>query len=149
MRIEHIFSIFGFSDDKNCKTLFCNLVGATFCLQNMNFFIETQPQCCSSVVKLCSQHFQFFRKSKYLNVRDNIHFFFQALYALLISGHMKRGESVLIHAGSGGVGQAAINLCIYYGCNIFTTVGTPEKREFIRQTFPQVIWRRSLSTQTN
>lgn len=51
---------------------------------------------------------------------------------------MRRGESILIHAGSGGVGQAAINICLYYECEIFTTVGTPEKREFIRKTFPQV-----------
>lgn len=51
---------------------------------------------------------------------------------------MRKGESILIHAGSGGVGQAAINICLYYECEIFTTVGTPEKREFIRKTFPQV-----------
>ncbi|XP_065219793.1 fatty acid synthase isoform X2 [Planococcus citri] len=60
------------------------------------------------------------------------------LYALLICGHMKKGESILIHAGSGGVGQAAINICLFYNCEIFTTVGTPEKREFIRKTFPQI-----------
>lgn len=62
----------------------------------------------------------------------------QVLYALLICGHMKKGESILIHAGSGGVGQAAINICSFNECKIFTTVGTPEKREFIRKTFPHV-----------
>lgn len=30
-------------------------------------------------------------------------------YALVVRGKMKRGESILIHAGSGGVGQAAIS----------------------------------------
>lgn len=53
-------------------------------------------------------------------------------------GKMKPGESVLIHAGSGGVGQAAINVCLYYGCTIFTTVGTPEKKAFIKKFFPQI-----------
>lgn len=53
-------------------------------------------------------------------------------------GHMKPGESILIHAGSGGVGQAAINVCLHYNCTIFTTVSSPEKREFIRKTFPAV-----------
>lgn len=51
---------------------------------------------------------------------------------------MKKGDSVLIHAGSGGVGQAAINICLHMGCTVFTTVGTEEKREFIKKQFPQV-----------
>lgn len=51
---------------------------------------------------------------------------------------MKYGESVLIHSGAGGVGQAAINVALYYGCTIFVTVGTPEKREFIKATYPQI-----------
>lgn len=62
-----------------------------------------------------------------------------ALYALNMSGRMQKGDSVLIHAGSGGVGQAAINLALHAGCTVFTTVGTPEKREFIRKTFPQIL----------
>lgn len=57
---------------------------------------------------------------------------------MVVSGRMKRGDSVLIHAGTGGVGQAAITLALYYECEIFTTVGTPEKREFIKTHFPQV-----------
>lgn len=60
------------------------------------------------------------------------------IYAFLVSGQMKRGDSVLIHAGTGGVGQAAINFALYSGCEVFTTVGTPEKREFIKTHFPQV-----------
>lgn len=52
---------------------------------------------------------------------------------------MKRGESILIHSGTGGVGLAAIHIALYYGCEVFTTVGTPEKREYIKQLFPQVI----------
>ena len=62
----------------------------------------------------------------------------QVYYALTLSGRMKKGDSVLIHAGSGGVGQAAINVCLHAGCTVYTTVGTPEKREFIKKQFPQV-----------
>jgi len=51
----------------------------------------------------------------------------QAYYALVMIGHMKKGESVLIHCGSGGVCQAAINICLYAGCAVYTTVGTQEK----------------------
>ncbi|XP_060866838.1 fatty acid synthase-like [Metopolophium dirhodum] len=60
------------------------------------------------------------------------------IYALIVSGRMKRGDSVLIHAGTGGVGQAAITIALYYECEIFTTVGTAEKREFIKTHFPQI-----------
>ena len=41
------------------------------------------------------------------------------------------GEKVLIHSGAGGVGQAAINICQYYDCDIFVTVGTEEKKKFL------------------
>lgn len=58
-------------------------------------------------------------------------------YSLVLQG-LKRGDSVLIHSGTGGVGLAAINVALYYGCEIFTTVGTEEKREFIKNTFPQI-----------
>ncbi|XP_077295461.1 fatty acid synthase-like [Arctopsyche grandis] len=60
------------------------------------------------------------------------------LYALMMVAHMQPGESVLIHAGTGGVGQAAINVCLYYGCKVFTTVGTPEKRAAIKMLYPQL-----------
>ncbi|XP_065214304.1 fatty acid synthase-like [Planococcus citri] len=60
------------------------------------------------------------------------------IYALFFKIQLKKGSSILIHAGTGGIGQAAINICLHYGCNIFTTVGTPEKVEFIKKNFPQI-----------
>ncbi|XP_065209089.1 fatty acid synthase-like [Planococcus citri] len=60
------------------------------------------------------------------------------IFAFFFKINLRPGSSVLIHAGSGGIGQAAINLCLYYKCTIFTTVGTPEKVDFIRKTFPQI-----------
>lgn len=59
-------------------------------------------------------------------------------YALLIRANLRHGESVLIHAGSGGVGQAAIAVCLSMGCNVFTTVGNAAKREFLKKEFPQL-----------
>lgn len=44
----------------------------------------------------------------------------------------------MIHSGTGGVGQAAINLAHHFGCNIFTTCGTEEKRDFIKKNFPHI-----------
>ncbi|KAF7987806.1 hypothetical protein HCN44_003669 [Aphidius gifuensis] len=59
-------------------------------------------------------------------------------YALYSKGNMKKGDKILIHAGSGGVGQAAITLALHEGCEVFTTVGTPDKLRFIKKHFPQI-----------
>ena len=64
--------------------------------------------------------------------------YFTCYYALFIRGNIVGGETVLIHAGSGGVGQAAINVCLSLGCKVFTTVGTEKKRGFIQDSFPQI-----------
>lgn len=59
-------------------------------------------------------------------------------YALYMHGQMKKGDKVLIHSGTGGIGQAAIHLALHEDCEIFTTVGSPEKRKFIREIFPSI-----------
>ncbi|KHN72457.1 Fatty acid synthase [Toxocara canis] len=59
-----------------------------------------------------------------------------AYYALVMRGRIKRGDKVLIHGGSGGVGQAAIAIALSYGCEVFTTVGTAEKKAFLQKRFP-------------
>lgn len=61
-----------------------------------------------------------------------------AYYALAVRGGMRAGESVLVHAGSGGVGQAAIALALHAGCAVYTTVGTAEKRAFLLSRFPEL-----------
>ncbi|XP_017037404.1 fatty acid synthase [Drosophila kikkawai] len=59
-------------------------------------------------------------------------------YALVVRGQMKKGEKILIHAGSGGVGQAAISVALSHGLTVFTTVGSKEKREFLLKRFPKL-----------
>ncbi|KAK9502678.1 hypothetical protein O3M35_011399 [Rhynocoris fuscipes] len=59
-------------------------------------------------------------------------------YALIVRGKLKRGESVLIHAGTGGVGQAAISIALHMGCTVFTTVGSQQKRDFLKKNFPKL-----------
>jgi fatty acid synthase len=61
-----------------------------------------------------------------------------AYYALVMRGRIKRGDRVLIHGGTGGVGQAAITIALQYGCEVFTTVGSQDKRDFLRTRFPQL-----------
>lgn len=45
---------------------------------------------------------------------------------------------MLIHGGTGGVGQAAIAIAFDYKCEVFTTVSSEEKRTFLREKFPQL-----------
>ncbi|KAK5637947.1 hypothetical protein RI129_012242 [Pyrocoelia pectoralis] len=60
------------------------------------------------------------------------------LLCLEHAARIKRGQSILIHSGTGGVGQSAINVALYYKCQIFVTVGSQEKRTYIRQHFPEI-----------
>lgn len=46
-----------------------------------------------------------------------------AYYSLVVRGRLQHGETVLIHSGSGGVGQAAIAIALSMQCKVFTTVG--------------------------
>lgn len=48
------------------------------------------------------------------------------------------GKSILIHAGSGGVGLAAIRVALAYGLEVFTTVSSEPKKKFIMDLFPQL-----------
>ncbi|KAJ5833847.1 hypothetical protein N7474_002158 [Penicillium riverlandense] len=57
--------------------------------------------------------------------------FCTAYYALFDLGQLQAGERVLIHAGAGGVGQAAIMLAKMAGADIFVTVGSLEKKQFL------------------
>jgi NADPH:quinone reductase-like Zn-dependent oxidoreductase len=57
--------------------------------------------------------------------------FCTAYYALFDLGHLQEGERILIHAGAGGVGQAAIMLAQMIGAEIFVTVGSLEKKQFL------------------
>ncbi|CAF3463515.1 unnamed protein product [Rotaria sp. Silwood1] len=61
-----------------------------------------------------------------------------AYYALVVRGQLKHGEKVLIHAGTGGVGTAAIAIAYSYDCEVFTTVSSIEKREYLKKLFPRL-----------
>jgi len=47
--------------------------------------------------------------------------FLTALFGLKDLAEIRAGESVLIHAGTGGVGMAAVQLCCHWGVEVFVT----------------------------
>lgn len=57
--------------------------------------------------------------------------FLTAYYALVTAGGLVEGETILIHAAAGGVGQAAIILAQHIGVEIFATVGSEDKKSLI------------------
>ena len=54
-----------------------------------------------------------------------------AAYALDVLAELADGQSILIHAGAGGVGMAAIHIALSRGAVVYTTAGSPEKRAFL------------------
>ncbi len=46
---------------------------------------------------------------------------------------LQRGELLLVHGGTSGIGTLAIQLAVHLGARVVTTVGSPEKAEQARQ----------------
>ncbi|KAI0014964.1 putative polyketide synthase [Xylariomycetidae sp. FL0641] len=49
--------------------------------------------------------------------------------------HLQAGETILIHSGTGDVGQSAIMMAQNLGAEIFVTADSVEKRQFINKTY--------------
>ncbi|KAL7787165.1 beta-ketoacyl synthase domain-containing protein [Trichoderma ceciliae] len=58
-----------------------------------------------------------------------------SLYSLYHLANIQEGQSVLIHSATGGVGIACIGLARYKKAEIFVTVGTEEKRQFLEKNY--------------
>lgn len=52
--------------------------------------------------------------------------------ALFERGQLRPGEWLLVHAGAGGVGSAAVQLGVAHGARVIATAGSPEKLAFCR-----------------
>ncbi len=59
--------------------------------------------------------------------------FMTAWYTLHTLGKIRRGEKVLIHAATGGVGLAANQIAKLAGAEIFATACSDEKRKYLRK----------------
>lgn len=51
---------------------------------------------------------------------------------------IEKGKTILIHAGSGGLGLAAIRVAIGYGLKVFTTVSSEEKKNYLLSEFSEL-----------
>ncbi|KAL6237472.1 hypothetical protein BDW75DRAFT_238260 [Aspergillus navahoensis] len=48
---------------------------------------------------------------------------------------LQLGQTVLIHAGAGGMGQTSIQFAQLIGAEVYTTVGSPEKRQLLMERY--------------
>lgn len=71
-----------------------------------------------------------------------------AIYALEYLAQLEAGESVLIQAATGGLGLAAIQYAKHVGAEIYATVGTQQKKDYLITEcgIPEerIFWSRSL-----
>lgn len=58
--------------------------------------------------------------------------FMTAWYALHNVARMKAGETILVHAGAGGVGMAAIQIAHHLGADVIASAGSPTKRALLK-----------------
>lgn len=58
-----------------------------------------------------------------------------AYFGLVEDAKISSGETVLIHSASGGVGQAAVQLCQHFGAEIFATVGSESKKKLLMDLY--------------
>ncbi len=58
--------------------------------------------------------------------------FMTAWHALRNVARVRKGERVLVHAGAGGVGMAAIQIAHYLGAKVIASAGSPTKRALLQ-----------------
>ncbi|XP_039751985.1 fatty acid synthase-like [Pararge aegeria] len=61
-----------------------------------------------------------------------------AFYCLCFKSRFHRGNSILVHGGTGALGQAIISIALAHDCDIYTTVSDIKKKMFLLSLFPEL-----------
>ncbi|XP_045517124.1 fatty acid synthase-like [Pieris brassicae] len=61
-----------------------------------------------------------------------------AFYCLTSRSSLVPRMRILVHGGTGALGQAAISIALAFNCEVFTTVSDQTKKQFVRKLFPQL-----------
>ena len=99
--------------------------------------IATVPDgCFCNVIRASAEHVELVPEDMPFNVAAALPVVYTTAYfAVFKVARLNKDESVLIHAASGGLGQAIINLCQHVGAQIFATVGTLEKKHLLMSEY--------------
>jgi NADPH:quinone reductase-like Zn-dependent oxidoreductase len=58
-----------------------------------------------------------------------------AYHCLVYIARLQKGDKILIHSAAGSTGQMAVRIAQMLGADVFATISSPEKREFLISTF--------------
>ncbi len=61
-----------------------------------------------------------------------------AYAGIVLKGRARSGQRIFVHSGAGAVGQAAIRIALNLGMDVYTTVGSDQKRDFLLERFPKL-----------
>lgn len=61
--------------------------------------------------------------------------FCTVVHAIINKGEFEPGQSILIHSACGGVGQAALQICKMLGADVYATVGSDEKAQYLVENY--------------
>ncbi|XP_041972496.1 fatty acid synthase-like [Aricia agestis] len=61
-----------------------------------------------------------------------------AFYILFVKAKIAGNFPILIQGGAGALGLALISIALAHGCEVFTTVSSKSKKQFLKKMFPQL-----------
>lgn len=96
-------------------------------------FVVVEPECYRESITVPATRVHRVPDGVDLEVASGTVQFLTAHNALFACGGLTAGETVLVHAGAGGVGTAALQLTDSVDCTVYTTASTEEKRELTRE----------------
>lgn len=142
MNFRDVMVAMGQIDDGRRLGLECSGVVTQICQTSSHPHVQVGDRVCvigghwSTSVRVASTHVAVIPKTMTIEEAASIPtVFLTAFHAFYHIAHLRRGETVLIHAGAGGVGQAAIMLAQHIGAEIYATAGSEEKRQFIHRKY--------------
>ena len=99
--------------------------------------VATVPDgCFCNVIRASAEHVELVPEDIPFDVAAALPVVYHTAYwAVFKVARLNKDESVLVHAASGGLGQAIINLCQHVGAQIFATVGTLEKKHLLMSEY--------------
>lgn len=100
------------------------------------YFVFSSGGCCGTYIRCTEVSTQLIPKGiSFLDAAAIPAVWCTVVYAFDYVARLQKGESVLIHAGAGAVGQAAIQLAKLRGAEIFVTVGSDWKRQLVKDLY--------------
>lgn len=87
----------------------------------------------SQIVVPADSVYRMPRRMSYVEAATVPSAFATAYYGLVRLARIRKGDMVLVHLGTGGVGLAAIQIARHFGAEVISTAGSPSKRAYLRQ----------------